>query len=117
MRARYRAISGGAQRQLPGGLSEITAGTGIHRGDQLEARRIFHLQRGARDRHHAAFERLAQALEHAAIELGQFIEKQHAAMRETHLAGPRLRTAADDGAGGRGVMWRAEGPLAVVARH
>ena len=31
-------------------------------------------------------------------------------MREADFAGPRLRTAADDGARGRGVMWRAERP-------
>ena len=110
-----RAISRDFRRRaaaISRGLSEVTAGTRIHRGDQLEARRIFHLQRGARNGHHAGFERLAQVSSTRAIELRQFIEKQHAAMREAHFAGARLRTAADDGARRRGVVWRAERPLA-----
>jgi hypothetical protein len=43
------------------------AGAGIHRRDQLEARRELGLARCARHRHLAGFERLAQHLEHAAV--------------------------------------------------
>jgi len=82
----------------------------------LESRGILHLQRRARNRDDAGLERFAQALEHAAVELGQLVEKQHAAMREAHLARTRLRTAADDGASRRGVMRRAERAPPVLAR-
>ena len=37
---------------------------------------------GASDRHFAAFQRLAQRVQNAWIELREFVEKQHAVMRE-----------------------------------
>ncbi len=84
-------------------------GTRIHRRDQLEARRITDSPGGARQFDHAAFERLPQRLEHASIELGQFVEEQHAAMRERNLARPRRPPAAADQCGRRrGVVRRAQ---------
>jgi hypothetical protein len=51
---------------------------------------------GARDDRLPGLERLAQGVEHARLELGQLVEKQHAEVREADLAGPRPRAAADE---------------------
>jgi hypothetical protein len=58
------------------------------------------------------FEGFAQHLEHAAVPLRQFVEEQHACMRERDLARPRLRTAADQRDAARGVVRRAVRRLA-----
>ena len=50
---------------------------------------------GARDADRAGLERLAQRIEHRALEFGQFVEEQHAEMREADLARPHLQPAAD----------------------
>ena len=76
-------------------VAAMPAGTGVHRRDQLEARRELRLARGARDRHAPGFERLAQHLEHVAVELRQLVEEQHAVVRERDLARARQRAAAD----------------------
>jgi len=52
---------------------------------------------GTRDRDGAGLESLAHRFAHAAIELRLLIEKQHAVMRETDLAGTDLQPAANDG--------------------
>jgi hypothetical protein len=41
----------------------------------------------------AGFQRLAQCLEHAAVEFGQFVEKQHAVVRQRDFTGLRHGTA------------------------
>ena len=58
------------------------------------------------------FERLPQTLEHAAAELRQLVEKQHAAVRQAQFAGPRIRAAADERDVRAGVMRRAKRPRA-----
>ena len=90
------------------GVAEITAGAGIHRRDQLEARREIRLARGARDGDAPGLERLAQHLEHAALELRQLVQEQHAVVRERNLARPRIAAAAHQRHAGGGVMRRAE---------
>src|SRR6185436_5471902 len=100
---------------LARGIAEVSARAGIHGRGELEARRVLDLQRGARDRDHAALERLAQRLQHRAVELRQLVEEQHAEMRQADLAGPRARSTSDDGAGRRAVVRRAERPATVVA--
>ena len=89
----------------------IAARTRIHRGDEDEAGGED--DRAQRARHGDApfFDRLTQRLEHAAIELRHFVEKQHAVMREADLAGPRRAAAADQRDVGDGVMRRAKRPL------
>ena len=57
------------------------------------------------------FERLPQHLEHVAAELEHLVEKEHAVMREAHLARPRLRAAADQRRVRDRVMRRAERAL------
>ena len=70
-------------------VAEETAGAGIHRRHQLEARRKRGAARSARNGDLPGFERLAQRFQHAAIEFRQLVEKQHAAMRKGNLPGPR----------------------------
>jgi hypothetical protein len=53
------------------------AGTGVHRGDQLEPGRKFSPLRGTGNGHVPGFQRLAQASS-AAVPLGQLVEEQHA---------------------------------------
>lgn len=77
------------------GVAEVPAAAWVHRGDQLHARGVGDMKRGARDADFAGFERLTQRIECLALELRQFIEEQHAEMREADLTGPRLRAAAD----------------------
>ena len=102
----------GVQRQRPLAWPQPAARAGIHRGDQLELRRERALPRGARDVDDAGLERLAQRLEHAAVPLRQFVEEQHAVMRERDFAGARIAAAADQRDAARRVMRRAERPLA-----
>ena len=94
----FALIFAGAARGAGAGqarIAQVAAAAGVHGGDQLHARRIGDMGGGARHLHLAGFQRLAQAVEHAALELGQLIEEQHAQMCEGDLAGPRLGAAAD----------------------
>ena len=50
--------------------------------DRLKLGWKLRLSRGARDVDAAAIERLAQRLEHAPVELGDFVEKEYALMRQ-----------------------------------
>ena len=90
-------------------IAEVAAGTGIHRRGEHEARRIAQAHRGARDRHDAVLHRLAQHLEHVLAELGKLVQEQHAAVREAHLARPRIGAAADQAGVRDGVMRCPEG--------
>jgi len=76
------------------GIAEISARTGVHGRDQLKARRKIRLARGARNGDRARFQRFAQHLEHAPVELRQLIQKQHAVVRERNLARHRIAAAA-----------------------
>ena len=67
-------LIGGAVAAI-GRVAVIAAWARVHRGDQQEARRKFHLPGRARDRDGAGFERFAQHLEHVPFEFRQFIEK------------------------------------------
>ena len=78
---------------------------------------------GARDADLAGFERLAQAVEDAALEFGQFVEEQHAKMREADLAWTDAQPAADERGHRRRMVRRAERarahepPALEAARH
>ncbi len=67
---------------------------------------------GAGDADPAGFERLAQRLQRGAAEFRQFVEKQHALMRQADLAGPGAQAAADQGRQRGGMVRVAERPLA-----
>ena len=63
---------------------------------------------GARDGDFAGLERLAQAVEHRALEFGQFVEEQHAEVREADLAGAHFQPAAGQRRHRGGVVRAAE---------
>ena len=75
----------------------VPAGTWVHRGHEHETGRIFHGEFGAADGDHTILQGLAQHLQHLPFELGQFIQEQHAIVREADLAGLRERTTTDQG--------------------
>ena len=87
----------------------MSAWAGIHGRYELEARRKFGLAGGSRNRDLPRLDRLAQYLEDAAVELGQFVEKQHAVMGQGDFAGSRYRTAANQGYRRSRMVRRAEG--------
>jgi hypothetical protein len=94
----------------------MSARTGIHGRDKLEARREVGLPRRAGDAHPPGFERLAQRFEHVPVELGQLVEKQHAVVGKRNFAGSRKVPAADQGNAGGTVVRRTERPLAPAQR-
>ena len=66
----------------PCGAAQITAGAGVHGRDQLKAGREFSPTRGAGDGDAARLQRFAQGFERCTRKLGQFVQKQHAVMRQ-----------------------------------
>ena len=106
----------GLAAAAPLGIAEIAAGAGIHGGNQLEGGRKLRLSRSPRDRDPAAFQGLAQGLEHIASEFAEFVEKQNAAMGERCFTRARHRPAAHQRGARNSVMRRPEGAYAPVAR-
>ena len=84
----------GVQAHSSGRVAARPARAEVHRRDELEARREDHPARHPRNADVAVLERLPQRLERGALELGQLVEKEHAAVREARLAGPRHAAAA-----------------------
>lgn len=85
-----RLIIGGAARGAAarkGGVAEMAAAAGVHRRDELDAGGEGDVGVGARDADRAGFERLAQRIEHRALEFGEFVEEEYAEMREADFAG------------------------------
>src|SRR3546814_11301477 len=76
-------------------VAKVAAAARVHRHDQLHPRRKGDMGIGPRDADLARLQRLAQAVEYAALELGQLVEEQHAEMREADLARPHPDAAAD----------------------
>src|ERR1700691_1949196 len=74
----------------------MPATAGVHRRDELKARRIADAVISPGDSHFASFERLAQTVEHLRLEFRQFVEEEHALMGERDFAGAGMRTAADE---------------------
>src|SRR5207248_8133306 len=93
-------------------IAAVAARAGVHGGDELKACRELHLPRRARDRHAPGLERLAQRLEHVAVELRQLVEEKYSVMRERNFARSRQIAAADHGGRRRAVVRRAERTLA-----
>ena len=89
-------------------LARAAAAARVHRGDELNARRIGDAMVGPRDHRLSAFERLAQRIEHLRVELGQLVEEEHAEMGEGDFARARARAAADQRRHARRMMRRAE---------
>ena len=88
----------------------MAAAARIHRRDQLDPRREGDVGVGAGDADLAGLERLAQRIEHRALEFGQLVEEQHAEMGEADLARPHPQPAADQRRHRGAVVRRAERP-------
>jgi hypothetical protein len=91
--------------------AQPTAGAGVHCGHELERCRKARLQRRARDGDVSRLQRLAQRLECAAREFGQFVEEQHTAVRQRNLTRAWWHAAAHQGGGAGRVMRRAHRPV------
>src|SRR5271156_6208707 len=89
------------------GVSEKSAGTGIHGGGQHEARRKIHGERCARDGDVAVFQRLAHHFQHVALKFRQLVEKHHSVVAERNFSGARDGAAADEACIADGVVRRA----------
>jgi hypothetical protein len=72
-----------------GGIAKESARAGVHRRHEHNVGGKGQRASGAADGDDAVFERLAQHFERALVEFGEFVEEQHAAMRQTYLAGAR----------------------------
>ena len=93
-RRSYRCTPrGSGQRPIrrPG----VTARARVHRREQLEPRREPRRAPGAGDRDPPLLERLAERLEHVAVELRELVEEQHPVVGERHLARRQARSATD----------------------
>lgn len=73
-------------------IAEMAAPTRVHRRDQLDASGERDVCVGAGDADRTGFQRLAQRIEDGALELRQFVEKQHAEMRKADLARLHLQS-------------------------
>ena len=106
-------ILGGAARAAlahEARLARHAAAARIHRRHQLHPRREGDMRIGPRHADIARFQRLAQRIEHRALELGQFVEEQHAEMGKADLAGAHFQPAAGQRRHRGRVVGRAERP-------
>ena len=87
----------------------VSAGAGVHGGDEHELRGVVVGGGGAGDADVSVFERLAQDLQCGAGELGELVEEEDAAVGERDLAGDGVLSAAEEADGGDGVVGGAEG--------
>ena len=92
----------------------VAAGAGVHGGDELEARGEVAFHRGAADGDVAVFQRFAQHFEDAAVEFGQFVEKEDAVVGKADFARFGDGAAANQRGGGAAVVRRAVGALPPV---
>ena len=97
-----------AQARVP----QVAATTGIHRRDQLKARRESRLARSAGNGDTPRLERLAKGFERVAREFGELVQKQDPMVGKGDFPRPRRVAATDQRAARRGVMRRSKRPLA-----
>ena len=108
-----RLVVGGAARRPAAGerrIAEVAAAARVHRRDQLHPRGKGDVRVGAGDADVPGLERLAERIEHRALELGKLVEEQHAEVREADLAGPDPEPAADQRRHRGAMVRRAERP-------
>ena len=110
LRLARRAAAGAHRIAVP------ATAAGVHGRDELQPRRVAHRTVGPHDLHGAVLERLAQRVEHVAVELGQLVEEQDAVMRLRHQPRPQGRAAAHHGRVGGRVVGAEEGPAEPIAR-
>ena len=71
-------------------ITEVAAGAGIHRRDQLKTGRKSGSPRRPGDMDFAGFQRLPQYLQYRTGELGHFVQEKDAVVRQTDFAGARV---------------------------
>ncbi len=76
------AESSGRAVTLPRAIVEVAAWAGIHGGCQHETSGKCERHGGASDANRAILQRLAHDFQNVAGELGQFVEKEHAIVRQ-----------------------------------
>ena len=81
---------------------------GIHGGHEHELTGEGHCGGGPGNGDVAVFQGLAEHFQDVPMELGEFIEEQHAAMGEADLAGHGVRATAEQAGVGNGVVRGAE---------
>jgi hypothetical protein len=90
--------------------SGFAAAARIHCGHKLKSRRVSHVMVGAGDDRLTCLEGLPQRFQHARLEFGKLVEKQHAVVGEADLSGSRDRPAAYQPGVRDRVVRRAERP-------
>ena len=86
----------------------VAARTGIARGNEHEARGKSHRLRSANDGDVSVLEWLTQRFQCRSREQRQFVQEQHAAMRETHFTGTWPAASTNQTSGGYRMMRRAK---------
>lgn len=74
-------------------VRKVPAATWVHCRNELSTSRKRDMGVRPRDTDITGFERLPQGIQHGTLELGQFVEKQRAEMREADFAGPHPEAA------------------------
>ena len=81
----------------------------VHRGDELEPRRVPHVPMGPDDLDGAILERLPERIEHAPVELGELVEEQDAQVRLGDQPGQQVAAATHHGGVAGRVMRSSKG--------
>ena len=89
---------------FPGGMTVITARTGIHCGNELESGRKISLSGSPRDDDVSGFKRFTEYFQNMAIEFGQFIQEKNAMMCQRDFAWTGCTPASDQGDGGSSMV-------------
>ncbi|MEY4487816.1 MAG: hypothetical protein RIQ79_324 [Verrucomicrobiota bacterium] len=107
---------GGRATALVASVAQITAGAGVHRGDEHEGAGQGDFAGAARDGDGSILEGLTKNLKGGAFELGQLVEEQHAVVGQGNLAGAGDGAAADETDIGDSVVGGAHGAASEVVR-
>ena len=98
------------------GVAVVAARAGVHGSNELEGGGVVAFHGGAREGDVAVFEGFAQHFEDAAVEFGQFVQKEDAVVGERDFAWFGDGAAADEGDGRAAVVRGAVGALHPVLR-
>ena len=100
----------GSAPARPPGITRVPTRARVHGADERDPGRVAQSGRHPRDGDVTVFQRLPQDFEGPAPELRELVEKEHAQVRQRHLAGPRVAPPARETSGRHGVVRRPERP-------
>lgn len=100
-----------ATATLVGGVVQIAARAGVHRGNKHKVGGVGDALVGAGDSYGSVFERLAQGFEDGSGVFREFVEKKDTVVSKSDFARGSGSSATDDGNMAGGVVWGAEGAL------